>query len=154
MLTQALKTFAHGSNVSGRIRIQDNYHIVQVERSILKVLNDLVDDLTEPPWSCGTPSRHHEPFEKSGGRDERSAGSGITMMNCALVEGRFHVQEAICFPVPTAFVQSVIDTRNRQLTELAKCNKLAIVDGETNTTSFLGDDNLGARIYMVKPSVG
>ena len=66
-------------------------------------------------------------------------------MNRDLVEGRLHVEKGVYFPMQK-LIQRVIHARNRQLTKLAQLIQLTIINGDTYTTRFLGNNNQGTRI--------
>ena len=48
MLAQALEERPHGLNLSRRVGVEDD-HIVEVRRLLFQALDNLVDNLDEPP---------------------------------------------------------------------------------------------------------
>ena len=71
VLSHTQEEALHVRDLKGGVGIEDN-HVVEVSSDAVESLDDLVDDLDEPPWSSADPLRHHQPLEEAHGCAESS----------------------------------------------------------------------------------
>ena len=66
MLSQAQEELLHVSDVKGGVSVEDD-DVTEVGSKAVEALDDLVDDLDEPPWSSAASLRHYQPLEETRG---------------------------------------------------------------------------------------
>ena len=91
MLSQAQEEFLHVSDVKGGVGVEDD-DAINVGSNAVEALDDLVDDLDEPPWSRAASLWHYQPLEET-----RGCAEGIkryrVRIHCYLMKRRDEIEE-------------------------------------------------------------
>ena len=117
VLWQVQEEILHISDVTGGVGVEDDA-VVEVGSDAVEALDDLVDDLDEPPWSSAASLWHSQPLEETRGCAESSERCRV-LVHCYLMQRRIEV-EGLEYSTGAEFIEGFVDSRNGELAKDAE----------------------------------